>query len=152
MSTKDAARPAEILLVEDSPADIVLTREIFEESRIMANLHVVEDGQSAMDFLHRAAGYENAITPDLILLDLNLPKKGGIEVLQEIKDDPDLRRIPVVMLTTSDDERDVLKSYNRYANSYITKPIDFEQFTQVVRALEDFWFSIVRLPSRNPPE
>lgn len=145
-------KPAEILLVEDSPADIMLTREIFEESRILANLHVVEDGAAALDYLRRAEGYENAVMPDLILLDLNLPKKSGIEVLEEIKEHEELRRIPVVMLTTSDDEGDVLQSYNRYANSYITKPIDFAQFTQVVRALEDFWFSIVRLPTRHPPE
>jgi CheY-like chemotaxis protein len=144
------ARPAEILLVEDSPADILLTREIFEESKILATLHVVEDGQAALEYLQRAKGREDAVVPDLILLDLNLPKKGGIEVLQEIKADPDLRRVPVVMLTTSEDEVDVLESYDRHANSYITKPIDFEQFTQVVRTLEDFWFSIVRLPSRNP--
>lgn len=145
------AKPAEILLVEDSPADIMLTREIFEESKILANLHVVQDGQAAIEYLRRAKGYENAITPDLILLDLNLPKKSGIEVLEEIKKDADLRRIPVVMLTTSDDEADVRKSYDQYANSYITKPIDFEQFMDVVKALEDFWFSIVRLPGRNPP-
>lgn len=145
-------KPAEILLVEDSPADIVLTQEIFEESRVLANLHVVEDGAAAMDYLLRAKGYENAVTPDLILLDLNLPKKSGIEVLEEIKEHEELRRIPVVMLTTSDDEADVLRSYDRYANSYITKPIDFEQFTEVVQALEDFWFSVVRLPTRHPPE
>lgn len=148
----DGARPAEILLVEDSPADIVLTREIFAESRILANLHVVEDGQAALDFLRRAKGFEDALRPDLILLDLNLPKKNGIEVLREIKDDPELRAIPVVMLTTSNDELDVLASYDRYANSYITKPIDFEQFTQVVHTLEDFWFSVVRLPKRRSPE
>lgn len=151
MNPKEA-NPAEILLVEDSPADIMLIREIFEEGRILANLHVVEDGQAAIDYLRRSKGYENAVTPDLILLDLNLPKKGGIEVLKEVKADVDLRRIPVVMLTTSDNESDVLKSYNQYVNSYITKPIDYEQFMAVVRALEDFWFSIVRLPNTNPPE
>lgn len=144
------ARPADILLVEDSPADILLTREIFEESKILANLHVVEDGQAALDYLRRAKQGDDAVVPDLILLDLNLPKKGGIEVLSEIKSDPELRRVPVVMLTTSDDEVDVLESYDRHANSYITKPIDFEQFSQVVRTLEDFWFSVVRLPDRNP--
>ena len=143
------ARPAEILLVEDSPADILLTREGFEESKILANLHVVEDGQAALDYLQRAKERDDTVVPDLILLDLNLPKKGGIEVLQVIKSDPELRRLPVVMLTTSDDEVDVLESYDSHANSYITKPIDFEQFTQVVRTLEDFWFSIVRLPARN---
>lgn len=143
------ARPAEILLVEDSPADILLTREGFEESKILANLHVVEDGQAALDYLQRAKERDDTVVPDLILLDLNLPKKGGIEVLQVIKSDPELRRLPVVMLTTSDYEVDVLESYDSHANSYITKPIDFEQFTQVVRTLEDFWFSIVRLPARN---
>ena len=143
------ARPAEILLVEDSPADILLTREGFEESKILANLHVVEDGQAALDYLQRAKERDDTVVPDLILLDLNLPKKGGIEVLQVIKSDQELRRLPVVMLTTSDDEVDVLESYDSHANSYITKPIDFEQFTQVVRTLEDFWFSIVRLPARN---
>ncbi|MDZ7802209.1 MAG: response regulator [Trueperaceae bacterium] len=146
-----ASRPAEILLVEDSPADITLVEEIFEESRIPCTLHVVQDGQAAMDHLRRAPGYENAVQPDLVLLDLNLPKMGGAEVLVEIKNDPELRRIPVVVLTTSDQEADVLRSYDQHANSYIIKPIGYEQFMQVVHTLEDFWFSTVRLPSRDGP-
>lgn len=147
--TPSDANPAEILLVEDSPADITLVEEIFEESRISSRLHVVQDGQAAIDHLRRAAGYEAAVRPDLILLDLNLPKMGGAEVLVEIKNDPALRRIPVVMLTTSDEEADVLRSYDQHANSYVIKPIGYEQFMQVVRTLEDFWFSTVRLPSRD---
>ena len=141
---------AQILLVEDSPADIVLTKEVLAESRVLANLVVVEDGQAALDHLARAKTQEGVPLPDLILLDLNLPKRNGFEVLGEIKTDPDLRSIPVVVLTTSDEEADVLESYDLHANSYITKPIDFEQFHGMIRAIEDFWFSVVRLPKRGP--
>ena len=146
--TEDTPRLAQILLVEDSPADIVLTREVLEESRILMNLEVVEDGQAALDHLARSTVDESIPKPDLILLDLNLPKRNGFEVLEEIKTDPDLRRIPVVVLTTSDEEADVLESYNLHANGYITKPIDFEQFHGMIRAIEDFWFGVVRLPKR----
>ena len=137
---------AQILLVEDSPADIALTREVLEESRVLADLDVVEDGQAALDFLERATSDGGVRIPDLILLDLNLPKRNGFEVLREIKSDPDLRRIPVVVLTTSEEEADVFDSYDLQANSYITKPMDFQQFHAVIRAIEDFWFSVVRLP------
>lgn len=140
---------AQILLVEDSPADIALTREILAESRVLANLEVVEDGQAALDYLAKAKTDEAIPTPDLILLDLNLPKRNGFEVLEEIKSDPYLRRIPVVVLTTSDEEADVLESYDLHANSYITKPIDFQQFHGMIRTFEDFWFSVVRLPDRS---
>lgn len=143
-------RPAHILLVEDSPADIALTREVLAESRVLADLDVVEDGQSALDYLAAAKAEETGRLPDLILLDLNLPKRNGLEVLADIKGDADLRRIPVVVLTTSDEEADVLESYDLHANSYITKPIDFQQFHGMIRAIEDFWFSVVRLPDRPP--
>lgn len=143
------ARPVEILLVEDSPADIVLIQELFEESRILASIHVVEDGETAIAYLRRSEGFEDAVRPDLVLLDLNLPKKNGTEVLKVVKGSPGLRRIPVVVLTTSDEEADVLRSYDLHANSYITKPVDFDQFHDVVRSIEDFWFSIVRLPDED---
>ena len=143
---RDRPQAAQILLVEDSPADIALTREVLEESRVLAHLDVVEDGQAALDFLERAKTDDRTRLPDLILLDLNLPKRNGFEVLKDIKSDPELRRIPVVVLTTSDEERDVFESYDLQANSFITKPMDFQQFHSVIRAIEDFWFSVVRLP------
>ena len=141
-----AVRPADILLVEDNPADIALTREIFEESRILTDLTVVQDGEAALDYLFARGEYEGVSTPDLVLLDLNLPRRNGLEVLEELKRDPELRRIPVVILTTSEEEADVIGSYDRYANSFIVKPIDFDQFLEVIRALESFWFSVVKLP------
>lgn len=139
-------RPVEILLVEDSPSDADLAMETLGESKIVNNLHIVEDGIAALEFLHRKGKYSNVPRPDVILLDLNLPKKSGLEVLTDIKSDPQLMRIPVVVLTTSSAEEDILKSYSLHANCYITKPVDFEQFTKVVRLIEDFWLAVVKLP------
>lgn len=141
-------RPIEILLVEDNPGDVRLTIEVLKDGKILNHLSVVEDGVSALRYLRRQGEYESCARPDLVLLDLNLPGKDGREVLAEIKMDPVLRRIPVVILTTSNAEADVLKSYDLYANCYIVKPVDFEQFVKLVRGIEDFWFSVVRLPSR----
>lgn len=138
--------PIEILLVEDNPGDARLTREALKDSKMRNNLSIVEDGVEAMLFLRNANGYGEAPRPDIILLDLNLPRKSGREVLQEIKGDPELRRIPVVVLTTSDDERDIVATYNLHANCYITKPVDMARFMQIVRNIENFWFTIVELP------
>jgi len=136
----------EILLVEDSPGDVRLTQEALKDSKLMNNLSVVRDGVEAMAFLRREGVYVNAPRPDIILLDLNLPRKDGREVLQEIKNDELLKRIPVVILTTSDNEMDILATYSLHANCYITKPVDFSQFMTVVKNIETFWFSIVKLP------
>ena len=136
----------EILLVEDNPGDVRLTREVLREGKVRNNLHVVGDGVEAMSFVYRQGVYANAPRPDLILLDLNLPKKNGREVLAELKSDLLLLSIPVVVLTTSDAEEDVLRAYECHANCYITKPVDFDQFVRVVRSIEDFWFTVVRLP------
>ena len=138
--------PIEILLVEDNPGDVDLAREALENSKIRNTLSVVGDGEEALAFLHRRGKYAAAPRPDLILLDLNLPRKSGREVLAEIKSDDHLKRIPVVILTVSKDEEDILASYNLHANCYITKPIDLHQFLRVVRAIEDFWLTIVKLP------
>ena len=143
----DRIHPIEILLVEDSPADVDLTREALEDAKVHNNLHVASDGVEALAFLRREGRYVDAPHPDLILLDLNLPKKDGREVLAEIKADPLLRRIPVVVLTTSDAEQDILRSYDLHANCYVTKPVDLDAFIHVVRSIEDFWLAIVRLPS-----
>jgi CheY-like chemotaxis protein len=139
--------PIEILLVEDSPADVDLTREALEDAKVRNNLHVASDGVEALAFLRREGRYADAPHPDLILLDLNLPKKDGREVLAEIKADPLLRRIPVVVLTTSEAEQDIIQSYDLHANCYVTKPVDLDAFMHVVRSIEDFWLAIVRLPS-----
>ncbi len=139
-------KPIEILLVEDNPGDADLAREALEDNKLRNELHVVGDGVEAMDFLRRNGKYPQAPRPDLILLDLNLPRKDGREVLAEIKMDPDLKRIPVVILTISKDEEDILKSYNLHANCFITKPIDLGQFMKVVKSIEDFWLTIVKLP------
>lgn len=139
----------EILLVEDNPGDVRLTEEALKEGKLNNNLYVVGDGVAALSFLRRQPPYADVPSPDLILLDLNLPKLGGIEVLAEIKGDPALRRIPVVILTTSSAERDILKSYDLHANCFITKPVDFDRFIEVVHSIKDFWFSIVRLPSQR---
>ncbi len=144
-----ALKPARILLVEDNPGDVRLTMEALKEGKIMNELSVVNDGVEAIDFLRRRAKYANAPRPDLVLLDLNLPKKNGREVLAEIKSDETLRRIPVVILTVSKAEEDILKSYDLHANCYISKPIDFEQFTKVVKTIQNFWFTIVMLPSEE---
>ena len=143
------ARPIEILLVEDNPGDIRLTKEALRENKISNNLYVVQDGVEAMDFLRRKGPFTTARQPDLILLDLNLPKKNGYEVLEEIKTDPDLMRIPVVVLTTSNAEQDILRTYDLHANCYITKPVSLDQFIAVVRSIEGFWVTIVTLPPKN---
>jgi chemotaxis family two-component system response regulator Rcp1 len=147
MPFRNMLKPIEILLVEDSPGDIRLCQEALKESKLINKLNVVTDGEEALNFVRKAGQYADAPSPDLILLDLNLPKKDGREVLMEIKSDKDLRRIPVVVMTVSSSDEDILKSYDLHANCYITKPVDFERFIEVVRAIESFWFSIVRLPS-----
>ena len=139
-------KPIDILLVEDNPGDVRLTKEAFKEGKVRNNLHAVEDGMEAMAFLRKEGKYADVPRPDLILLDLNMPRKSGREVLAEVKSDEDLKSIPIVVLTTSKAEEDVLKSYNMHANCYITKPVDMDQFTKVVKTIEEFWFSIVRLP------
>lgn len=146
MTNGNFMAPIEVLLVEDSPADVRLTKEALKEEKMHINLHVVGDGVEAMQFLHREGKFEKAIPPDLILLDLNLPRKDGREVLKEIKSDADLKRIPVVVLTISKAEEDILKTYNLHANCYITKPIDLNQFSHVVKSIKEFWLTIVKLP------
>jgi chemotaxis family two-component system response regulator Rcp1 len=136
----------EILLVEDNPGDVRLTKEALKDSKLHNNLHVVEDGVEALAFLRREGQYNAMPTPDIILLDLNLPRKSGREVLEEIKSSENLKRIPVVVLTTSDDESDILASYNLHANCYITKPVDLSRFITIVKNIKDFWFTIVKLP------
>jgi len=138
--------PIEILLIEDSPADIRLTREALREEKLLNHLHVVTDGEEAMAFLRRQGKHAHAPRPDLILLDLNLPRKSGREVLDEIKQDANLKSIPVVVLTISAAERDIVSAYNLHANCYITKPIDLEQFSTVVKSVREFWLTIVKLP------
>jgi CheY-like chemotaxis protein len=138
--------PIEILLVEDNPGDVDLTREALEGGKLCNNLHVVSDGEEAMDFLRKQGKHASAPRPGLVLLDLNLPKKNGREVLAEMKADQDLKRIPVVVLTTSKAEEDIHKSYNLHANCYITKPIELAHFIKVVQAIEEFWLTIVELP------
>ncbi|TVP60259.1 MAG: response regulator [Nodularia sp. (in: Bacteria)] len=146
MNTPIAIMPIEVLLVEDNPGDAQLTRIALEDSKISVNLNVVEDGVEAMAFLRKQEKYANAPHPDIVLLDLNLPRKDGREVLAEIKADQHLRRIPVVVLTTSQSEEDILKAYNLSANCFITKPVDFDQFVKIVQSIENFWFAIVKLP------
>ncbi|WP_254763196.1 response regulator [Natrinema marinum] len=138
--------PAQILLVEDNPGDVRLTKEAFKQGRIENDLHVVSDGTEALDFLTQRGDYADAPRPDLVLLDLNLPGKDGEDVLEELKDDPALRSIPVIVLTSSRAEEDVVKSYELHANAYLTKPVDPDEFIETVRAFEKFWFSVVRLP------
>jgi len=144
-----AAQPIEVLLVEDDPGDELMTREAFEDNKIGNTLHVVRDGQEALDFLYRRGAHEGAARPDLILLDLNLPKYDGRQVLEKIKSDPDLAHIPVVVLTTSSAEEDILRSYKLHANAYVTKPVDLDQFIAAVRQIDDFFVTVVRLPSRS---
>jgi CheY-like chemotaxis protein len=145
---EEQGRPVEILLVEDNPGDVRLTIEALKEGKVRNNLSVVKDGVEALAFLRREGSFAGATRPDLILLDLNLPKKDGREVLAEIKEDGALRRIPVVVLTTSKAEEDILRTYDLHANCYITKPVDLEQFISVVRSIDDFWLSVVRLPPK----
>lgn len=147
MNDKETMKPVEILLVEDSPGDIRLTKEGLKESKVHTSLHVVTDGVEAMSFLRKEGKYANVPYPDVILLDLNLPKKDGREVLAEIKSDEKLRKIPVVVMTISKAEEDVCRAYGLHANCYIVKPIDFNQFITVVKAIENFWFTIVKLPN-----
>ena len=146
INRSSTGRPIEILLVEDNPGDVRLTVEGLKESKVRNNLHVARDGVEAMEFLRREGQHTGAVRPDLILLDLNLPRMDGREVLLEIKSDAKLKTIPVVVLTTSRAEHDVLRSYELQANCYITKPVDLEQFITVVKSIEDFWFTIVTLP------
>lgn len=143
-----SARPAEILLVEDNPADIRLTQEVFEEIGMPHRVHIARDGEEALAMLRRQGPYAQLREPDLVLLDLNLPRKDGREVLAEVKSDPTLNHIPVVVLSTSRAERDVLACYHLHANCYLQKPVDFEAFAALIRGLEDFWLSKVSLPSR----
>jgi len=140
-------RLVEILLVEDNPADVRLTVEALKDSKLKNNLNVVNDGVEAMEFLLKKGKYADAPTPDLILLDLNLPKKDGREVLKEVKEDCNLKRIPVVILTISKADEDIVKTYDLHANCYISKPVDLDQFVKVVKSIEDFWFTIVVLPN-----
>lgn len=146
MALQIGPKAIEILLVEDNPGDIRLTVEGLKEAKVINKLNVAYDGEEAMAFLRREGKFKNASRPDLILLDLNMPKKDGREVLAEIKEDPDLRRIPVVILTTSNSNEDIQKTYYLHANCYITKPVDLNQFVKVVKSIEDFWLSIVKLP------
>ncbi len=140
--------PVEILLVEDNPADVRLTLEVFQDSRITNHISVARDGEEALSYLHRRDPYENATRPDLILLDLNLPRRDGREVLCEIKSDDELRTIPVIALTTSEADQDVQKAYDCGVNSYIKKPVDLDRFIDIFHSIEDFWLTVVKLPSR----
>ena len=149
MSSYENIRIINILLVEDNPGDVRLTREVLKDGKLRNNLNVTMDGEEALLFLRKQGKFSAAETPDLILLDLNLPKKDGREVLAEIKNDPELKRIPVIILTTSSSEKDIINMYAHHANCYITKPVDFTQFINVVRSIENFWLSIVKLPGHN---
>jgi two-component system, chemotaxis family, response regulator Rcp1 len=142
-------KAVEILLVEDNPVDILMTKHALEEAKVFNKLHVVEDGEDAIAFLYQQGEYTDVPRPDLILLDLNLPRKSGREVLAEIKQDPRLLQIPVIILTTSEEERDIAMCYKNHGNCFITKPVDMEQFTGVVKTIEGFWFTIVNLPPRE---
>ena len=145
----DNTEPIEILLVEDNPGDARLAVEALKDSKVRNNLYHVSDGVEAMDFLRRRGEYAGGIVPDLVLLDLNLPRKDGREVLEEIKEDPELKLIPVVVLTTSEAERDLVRTYDLHANAYVVKPIDLDQFGAVVQGIKDFWFAIVKLPPKT---
>jgi len=149
VSIKPSGEPIEILLVEDNPGDVRLTQEALKDAKMHNDMHVAENGVEAMSFLRREGKYANAPRPDLILLDLNMPKKDGREVLAEIKADKVLKGIPVVVLTTSRSEQDILKAYDLHANCYITKPVDLDRFIAVVKSIEDFWLTIVKLPRRR---
>jgi len=144
MSGRD--KPVEVLLAEDNPGDVMLTKKALKRGKLANNLHVVTDGVEALAFLRHQGEYADAPRPDLVLLDLNMPRKDGQEVLEELKNDPELRRIPVVILTSSESEEDIVKSYELNANAYLTKPVDFDGFVEIVDRLEDFWFQVVKLP------
>lgn len=148
MNKMHAVQPIEILMVEDNPGDVRLTQEALKDAKVSNLLRVAEDGVAALDFLHKCGACGEAPRPDLILLDLNLPRKNGREVLEEIKQDPRLKTIPVVILTTSQAEEDVLRAYRLHANCYITKPVDFVQFNTIIRSIEEFWLTIVTLPPK----
>jgi chemotaxis family two-component system response regulator Rcp1 len=148
MSPRLGAEPVHILLVDDDPADVRLTLEALREHKVYCETAIASDGVEALAYLHREGPYADAVRPDIILLDLNMPRKDGREVLQEIKADPHLRAIPVVVLTTSQADRDILQSYNLGANCYITKPVDLSQLTTIVQAIDNFWFTVVKLPPR----
>nr|BFE63074.1 response regulator [Dactylosporangium thailandense] len=145
----EASLPIEVLLVEDDPGDVLMTQEAFEEHKVRNKLNVVQDGEEALAYLRREGKFAEATRPDLILLDLNLPRVDGREVLQVIKEDQDLRRIPVVVLTTSQADEDILRSYSLHANAYVTKPVDFDSFIAVVRQIDEFFVSVVKLPPRS---
>ncbi len=147
MQTEETGGPIEVLLVEDNPGDVRLTREALKDGKVRNNLTVVTDGVEALAYLRKEGQYSNAPRPDVILLDLNLPRKDGRTVLAEIKADPNLRRIPVVILTTSQAEEDILKTYDLHANCFVTKPVDLEQFIKVVKSIEDFWLTVVKRPT-----
>ncbi len=146
---KRSVETIDILLVEDNPGDVRLTKEALKDAKVLNDVHVVQDGVEAMRFLHREGKFSNVPTPDLILLDLNLPKKDGREVLAEVKQDEKLKRIPVVVLTTSKADEDIIRTYNLHANAYITKPVDLNRFIEIMHTLQEFWFSIVRLPPKE---
>jgi len=148
MNSSRAGRPIQILMVEDNPDDIELTVEALKDARVANHLTVAQDGEEALSYLRCRGKYAQAVRPDLILLDLNMPRKNGRDVLRDIKNDPKLKRIPVVILTTSQAEDDILHTYDLHANCYITKPVDFNQFLKVVRSIEDFWLTVVKLPPR----
>ena len=149
MNSQTTGRPIEILLVEDNPGDVRLIVEALRDGKVQNKLHIAQDGMEATAFLHKEGEYADALCPDIILLDLNLPKKDGPEVLAEIKEDPALKHIPVVILTSSQDKEDIVKTYNLHANCYVTKPIDLEQFMMVVKSITDFWLTIVKLPTEE---
>jgi len=146
MPTPERGRPIEVLLVEDDEGDVLMTKEALDEGKVINHLTVANDGVEALDILFRRDGHADAARPDLVLLDLNLPRKDGRQVLEEIKNDPDLRRIPVVVLTTSEAEEDILRSYDLHANAYVSKPVDFDRFVEVIRQIDDFFITIVQLP------
>ncbi|MEU4822122.1 response regulator [Actinomadura citrea] len=147
--TSTDVQPITVLLVEDDPGDELMTREAFEHNKVGNTLQVVRDGAEALDFLYKRGDHAGAPHPDLVLLDLNLPKRDGREVLEEIKSDPELASIPVVVLTTSSAEEDILRSYKLHANAYVTKPVDFDQFIKAIRQIDDFFVTVVRLPTRH---
>ncbi|HEX7135588.1 MAG TPA: response regulator [Iamia sp.] len=148
MTLTRGTRPIDILLVEDDPGDVLITREALEHSKVANTLTNVGDGEKALAYLRREGDYAEATRPDLILLDLNLPRCDGREVLEKVKGDPDLRRIPIVVLTTSQAEEDILRSYDLHANAFVSKPVDFDRFVEVVRQVDEFFFTVVRLPDR----
>ncbi len=149
IAQKVETRPVDILLVEDNPGDVRLTKEALKDAKVLNEIYVARDGVEAMQFVHNEGSFVNAPMPDLILLDLNLPRKDGREVLAEIKKDPKLRHIPIVVLTTSKADEDIVKTYNLHANAFITKPVDLNRFVEIMHSLEQFWFTIVKLPPKE---